>query len=122
METTAESRRTEATAGPVLTPTRGESLYIWRKRRGLNQVRAARDLHVHPDLYRQWEADQGEDIPRKIVGKLKPHEVCTLLRRRAGKTQAALAEEMGLTRYWVVMMENGEGSIDRLLRYWGIDG
>lgn len=120
MDTTAETKRDTATAGPVITPSRGEALYVWRKRRGLNQVRAAEQHGVTPDKYREWEADRGEDIPRKLVGRLRLNEVCALLRRRKGQTQAQLAEELGCTRYWVVTMENGDGSLDRLLAHWGI--
>lgn len=105
----------------VLTPTRGESLLIWRRRQGFNQVEAAAEYGVHPDRYRDWEADRRTaDQPRRHLGKLLPHEVCVLMRRRAGKTQREVAAAIGLTRLWVIKMEEGAAPVDRLREYWGV--
>lgn len=102
-----------------VTPTRGESLFLWRRRAGLNQVQAAETFETNVDTYREWEADQREaGQPRKHLGELKTHEVCVLLRRRAKKTQRQLAIELSCTRLWIIQMENGEAPIDRLREYW----
>lgn len=99
--------------------TRGEALLVERRRRGLNQVLAAADWKVHPDKYREWEADRREDVPEVNVGELKPHEVCYLKRRRSGKTQREIAAALGVTRLWVITMEDGKAPVDRLVEYWG---
>lgn len=102
-----------------VTPTAGESLVIWRRRENLNQVQAAALKEVHPDIYREWEADKREkDQPRYHAGELKPNEACYLLRRRSGKLQRDVAAEMGISRLWVIQMEDGSAPVDRLLEYW----
>lgn len=105
----------------VITPTRGESLLLWRRREGLNQTQAAAAFEVHVDKYREWEADRSPaDQPRKHLGQLKPHEVCLLKRRRAGITQREVAAEIGCTRLWVIQMENGDAPTERLCEFWGV--
>ena len=105
-----------------VTPTKGESLVIWRRREGFNQVQAAHQYAVHPDIYREWEADRrSHDQPFYHAGALKPHEVCYLLRRRDNKTQREVAQAIGLTRLWLIKMELGEANPERLLEYWGIN-
>ena len=94
---------------------------LWRRRKGLNQVQAASEYNVHPDRYREWEADRRtEDQPRRHLGELKPHELCLLARRRAGLTQRQVAEAIGTTRLWVIKMEEGAAPVERLREYWGI--
>lgn len=105
----------------IITPTKGESLLIWRRREGLNQTRAAEEFGVHVDKYREWEADRSlPDQPRKHLGQLKPHEVCVLYRRRAGLTQKEVAARVGCTRLWVIQMEDGSAPADRLREFWGV--
>ncbi|QYW02154.1 hypothetical protein CPT_Sonora_051 [Stenotrophomonas phage Sonora] len=107
--------------GPVITPSKGESLLVARRRLGLNQVDAAAAFGVHPDIYREWEADKRTaGQPWKRLGALKIHEVCMLLRRRKGMTQRELAKQMGCTRLWVIQMENGEAPAERLREHWGV--
>ena len=102
-----------------LKPTRGESLLLERRRKAENQLQAAVRYGVHVDTYRAWETDERpEDVPQYNAGHLKPHEVCLLRRRRAGKTQREVAAAIGMTRLWVMKMELGEASIDRLKGYW----
>lgn len=104
-----------------LKPTRGESLLIWRRRKNLTQAAAAKSYSVTPDRYREWEADKRKiDQPRYSAGKLKPHEVCYLLRRRAGKLQYKFAAELGVTKQWLIQMEDGRANSDRLRAYWGV--
>lgn len=104
----------------ILTPTRGESLLLHRRRKNLNQIEAAKEYDVHVDKYRDWEADRRlDDQPRHHLGELKPHEVCYLLRRRAGKTQREVAAALGCTRLWLIKMESGNAPVERLREYWG---
>lgn len=105
----------------TITPTRGESLLLGRRRKGLNQLQAAAERNVHVDRYREWEADRRtEDQPFQRLGRLKPNEVCFILRRRAGRTQREVAEVIGCTRLWVLQMEDGKAPVERLREYWGV--
>ena len=102
-----------------LTPTRGESLVIWRRRKNLTQIEAAKYYSVHPDIYRDWESDKrSHDQESYHAGELKPHETCYLLRRRAGMYQKDLAAEMGISRLWIIQMEDGTAPVERLVEYW----
>lgn len=101
--------------------TRGERLFIWRRRKGINQEHAAYRFKVHVDIYRDWERDKREkDQPSMNAGSLSISETCVILRRRAGMTQRELADKMEITRLWVIQMEDGVAPIDRLRRYWGV--
>jgi len=104
----------------TVTPTKGESLLLHRRRKGLNQIEAAKEYGVHPDRYREWEADRRlDDQPCQHLGQLKPHEVCFLLRRRSGKKQREIAAALGCTRLWLIQMESGNAPVERLREYWG---
>lgn len=108
-------------AGKTVTPTKGESLFIWRRRKGLNQVDAAAEFNTSSDTYREWEAGRRtHDLPRQHLGQLKPHEVCVLMRRREKLTQLQLATAMGVTRLWINRMETGQVPLDRLRDHWGV--
>ena len=66
------------------------------------------------------EADGAKD-GGPAVGALEVHEQCFLLRRRAGETAAEVAEEMGVSRYWLSRMERGTAPVETLAIYWGIE-
>lgn len=40
------------------------------------------------------------------------------MRRRLGDTQEHLAEEMGCSRFWVRLMEQGKAPVEQLALYW----
>lgn len=103
-----------------LTP--GETLLIWRRRKGLGQVDAAAELRVHVDRYRAWEADALPKVPTRHTGPVQPHEKCYLMRRRQRPkmTQMALAARLGVTRLWVIQMEDGVAPADRLRNFWKV--
>lgn len=103
-----------------ITPTREESLILWRRRNGYTQQQAAAEYCVSLDRYREWESGNPSNSPRQHLGLLRPHEVCYLLRRRSGKLQREIAAEIGLTRLWVIKMEAGTAPIERLREYWGV--
>lgn len=58
-----------------------------------------------------------EGKPPKI-GTLAPHEKCLLYRRRCNQTQGEIAADMGFSKYWVRLMEQGKAPADDLLWYW----
>lgn len=52
------------------------------------------------------------------LGRLAQHEVCFILRRRAGLTQREVAAQLGRSTRWVTMMEIGEAPIRELWEFW----
>ncbi len=113
----------------VETLTRSESLVIWRRRLGWIQKYAAEELDMGVDRYRDFENNRHnvknswEEVPTNQqlgIGELKPFEVCFILRRRAGLYQREIAESIGMTRLWVIKMEEGTAPADRLRSYWNV--
>lgn len=102
-----------------LKPTKGEALLIERRRLRETQMGAAARYRVTPDKYRDWEADRRDDAPRPQKLRLQPFEICYLKRRRAGKMQKEVASQIGVTRLWLMKMEQGEAPADRLVEFWG---
>lgn len=98
--------------------TRGERLTIDRRRRGERQRAAAARHGVALSRYSRWERDLDPKAPSVRVGTLKAHERCYLMRRRCGKTQEAIAADMGICRYWLNRMELGEADCTDLACYW----
>lgn len=101
-----------------LKPSLGELLFLWRRRKNLTQREAARRLKVSVDTYREWEADQRDGQPKKLLKDLTTAETCVLRRRRSGLTQKEVAAELGLTRVWVNRMEKGLADPEALKAYW----
>jgi DNA-binding XRE family transcriptional regulator len=102
------------------TLSRGERLFIDRRRRGEGQTASAKRLKVTRRVYNGWELDkeQPEKAPVVAIGKLQAHERCVLYRRRSGKTQAACAKKMKLSRWWFNQMERGDVDCTELCGFW----
>jgi transcriptional regulator with XRE-family HTH domain len=101
-----------------LTLTRGETLLLKRKRRRETQAQAAERYHVTAKLYGMWERGQREVPFRVMWAELKPHERCLIRRRRERITQAAMARQLGCSRWWLNRMEQGKAPADALVSYW----
>ncbi len=101
--------------------TDGESLYILREREGICQEKAARLEGVNRADYGRWERDQDEYPGSRatiVAADLSDNEGCIIMRRREGVRQGAVAADLGLCRYMIVMMESGEKDCARLVEYW----
>jgi len=98
--------------------TSGERLLIDRRRRTERQEAAALRLGVSRAVYGAWERETRSDGPPVKIGRLKVHERCLLYRRRVGCTQAAVADGLRCSRFWVNLMEQGRAPCDDLLWYW----
>ena len=96
---------------------RGQKLWLERRRKGQTQKQAAKRHKVKLPVYREWEADK-EKGPVVKVGKLADHEQCVLKRRTEELTAASVAEDLGCCRYWLHRMEKGEVPATKLLEYW----
>lgn len=99
---------------------RGEKLYLWRKRYALSQIEASVDLGVSLIAYRVMEEDgEGSNPPFKTLGALEPTEEFVTLRRRQGWTRADLGVVMEVSAEWIRKMESGLAPMVRLEEYWG---
>ena len=102
--------------------TNGERLLLERRRRRQSQRKAANRHGVTRYCYRQWEAGIDESGPRVPLQRLRPHEACFLLRRRAEIPLHKLARRMGISRWWLCQMEYGRESASRLVGFWNGPG
>lgn len=96
----------------------GETLLLARRRKGLGQRRMSRAFKITYDLYSRWERDLVPGAPRQLLWGLQPHEVCLIRRRRAGLTQQAVADKLGLCRFWINRMEQGTAPVRDLAEFW----
>lgn len=102
--------------------TKGERIFLARKRDGLSMAEAAKNHEISLLHYRQWEHDSAEvdDAPTVPLGTLSLTEEFMILRRRSGKTVAELAGELECCPWWFRQMELGEVNSDRLKKFWGM--
>lgn len=99
--------------------TRGEKLYLHRKRLNINQVRRCVDLGVGLAEYRAMEVDgPASKPPYQSIGVMEVREGYIILRRREGMTKGELAEAVGCSPEWLRQMESGQAPIRRLQEYW----
>ncbi len=99
--------------------TRGEKLRLVRKRGKQTQSQAAKRHKVSVHIYRRWERDDEETtIPSVAVGRLAMHEQCWILRLREDMSLEDVANKIGVCRWWLCQMEQGEAPVERLAEYW----
>jgi len=105
-----------------LTP--GETLYIWRTRKGLDQEQAAETLGTSYRVYGKWERDESAaQSPKSVRVKARPSklETCILLRRRAGMKQRELASKMLCSTGWIKVLESGRSDYEEsLYDFWNV--
>lgn len=99
--------------------TNGERLLVRRMRRKESQRDAAARYGVTHWAYGQWERDAETGAPKESVGRLQDNEKCVLARRRAGVKQSEVAANLGRSKYWIRLMENGSVDCYELVQYWG---
>ena len=106
-----------------MTLTRPEKFYLDRRRRKASQSTEAhaRGVGLHP--YENLEKGRTEHASTRYLSAPKvrdvtPQEWCYVLRRRAKVTQSELAKRLGMSRAWVVAMEEGTGDCSPLVWYW----
>ena len=94
--------------------TLGERHWIKRIRRHQDQHQAAARLGITRWQYQLLErvASHPEVVP------ITNFEWCRVMRRRAGKLQREVAEELKVHRVWVHKMECGLENCDPLIWYW----
>jgi len=100
-----------------------ERILIQRRRDGVSQREAA-DACGAKSLYqfRLWEsgteAPPAEVLQNADPRDLKIHERCYLERVRRGISLKALADELGVSRWWLCQMERGRVSSRQLEHRW----
>lgn len=99
-----------------------EFALLYRLRTGLTQEEFAKKLNISLDRLKKIEAGTGHVDLRKIKfpldGKITPQEMCVVRRRRSGLKQSELAEKLGVSRYWLIKMEQGEADVSKLYKFW----
>lgn len=101
--------------------TAGERLRIARRREDLTQEAAAKQLSIPLSAYRRAEADDAPacwNVPVPALGELRDFEVCHVLRLRKGLTLDDLSARIGLSKWWLCLIEQGKAPVDTLLAYW----
>lgn len=102
--------------------TKGEKFFLNRKREGSTQHDAAKAEGVPVVVVRGWERNSNEFtdlIPAVALGMLQLHEKFMILRRRRGTSLKDFADELGMSRAWVIKMERGDAPQHLLNAYWG---
>lgn len=98
--------------------TRGEKLYLQRKRFRQNSADSAARHDVSVEQYRRWEID-AETGPDVFLGGIELREHYAIMRRRMGLTLQDLADRMGCSINTVSRAESGNGPLTRVIEYWG---
>lgn len=101
--------------------TLGETLLISRRRSGLSQDEMARVNGITRNFYGEVERDQSEYQGMNFceVEPLEVNEKIMLCRRRSSMTQGEIAEQIGITRYWLNQMEVGTAPVSfDLVKFW----
>lgn len=93
-----------------------ERSIIHRQRNDINQSEAAKRFNV--SRRRFGEMEQRGEVDWETDIEPAPHEICMVKRCRAGLTQSELAEQIGVTRYWLSLMECGKATSTKLEAYW----
>jgi DNA-binding XRE family transcriptional regulator len=102
--------------------THAAKLGLIRRRAGQTREETARALQVSPSTVYNWERGKTRSkitFDEELV-ELSEKEQFYLNRKIDGMTQATLAKELGVSRYWVILMEQGKVDGKRLKKYWGV--
>lgn len=78
-------------------------------------------LGMSPATYRRLE--QIKERVTRGARNLSYGEMCKVLRLRSGKTQAEIANKTGMSRYWLIRLEDdktGDMNISKLASFWGL--
>ena len=97
---------------------KAEKLLIERRRRCETQADAARRYGTPVAKYERWERSL-EHCPFQFLS-ISPtdYEKCYIYRKRRNFSQAQVAKELGRSRYWVILMEQGIVPCQELNKFW----
>lgn len=106
--------------------TASERLRLARRRTGLSGPDLAKKLgmrrHDLQNMELGTKEPEGKDILALIrtVKTASISELCYVARLRSGQDTSAVADDVGLSRQWVCLMERGKVSADKLATHWGL--
>jgi len=97
----------------------GEALLVKRRKKGLTQTQAAKEMGVCKSTYVTRELEKfelGKQSNETIM--VSPGTFCMILRRRADMKQSTLAKILGMSRQSLYSMESDKFNPRRLLTHW----
>ena len=100
-----------------------ERILIDRRRRGETQIEAASRLGLTTNAFRALETGEkyaGKSL-RPPLGRLADYEQCLIARKRYDLTMQEVADDIEISRWWVVQIEAGRAPADCLVDYWTLD-
>lgn len=103
---------------------KGERLVLMRHRSGVSQEDAAKKLKVGRFTYGAWERGEVPEstMPTvKFFKRVSKHERLLIYRKRSGITQRRLAMDIGVSRYWLGLMETGGAPCGMLEEHWAVE-
>lgn len=98
--------------------TRGEELWLWRKRRGQSIAAAAAELGMGRGSYMAAERDGGIESQPPLSPSPNQNEVMRLLRRRSRAGSRALARALGVSHVTWLKFERSSPPDPRLCAFW----
>lgn len=118
MEDKVKRLRVAANFDGSLSP--GETLLLWRRRMGWNQLEAATHFKVSIFTLKLAEYDKARNFKyrKNIKIALRDYEKCLIHRKRSGLTQEEVAKQVGVGRYWLRLQEKGDVPCKKLLEFW----
>ena len=98
-------------------------LGIIRRRAKQTRKETALALQISPSTLYNWETGRttAKITIKENLYELTLKEQFYLHRKMAGLTQAQVAKDLGVSRYWVILMEQGKVDGKRLETYWGFE-
>lgn len=95
-------------------------LEIIRRRAGQTRKQTALALQVSPSTLYNWEKGKtkAKITIKENLSELTETEQFFLHRKMAGMTQGQLAKKLGVSRYWIILMEQGKVDGKRIRKYW----
>lgn len=99
--------------------TKGELLFLDRRKRGETQAQAAKRIGTNRYIYGFWERDEPiRPYPKTNYRCKEKEEIFIIIRRRAGLTQKQMAKKLKCSENWYRMMEKGQVDNKKLRKYW----
>lgn len=99
--------------------TKGELLFLERRKRNETQAQAAARYGTSLYIYGYWERDKPiRPYPKVKYRCREKEEIFIVIRRRAGMTQKQLAKKLKCSENWLRMMEKSQVDNKKLREYW----
>lgn len=109
-----------------LSPTPGERLILWRRRKNFTQRQAAKIFEISPHIVSMWEQGTKHNAPYIELYVIREYERCFLVRYRNQLPIKVMATTLGVSSILFSRWERGIGRFEKLIDYyeslgWKID-